>query len=274
MKIERINDRQIKCTLTREDLDGRGVRLSEFAYGSKKARALFQDMMKQASYEVGFEAEDYPLMIEAVPMGPECLVLIVTQVDDPEELDTRFASFGPLMDEEDEEDEDAGEDYEYPGEDPAEEDSGVGDFYRMLRGITEPDYSGASGRFAAQLNPGLSRQIKDRPAASKTGAEKKRRTARIFSFRSLHDIRRAAARISDMAVIGNNTLYRDPEERRFYLCLHPQSVRKKNPAFVSVCALLAEYGAAAASDSLSEEYLEEHFEAVVRTHALQTFSEI
>ncbi|MBR5116176.1 MAG: adaptor protein MecA [Lachnospiraceae bacterium] len=271
MKIERINDRQIKCTLTREDLDDRGVRLSEFAYGSKKARALFQDMMKQASYEVGFEADDYPLMIEAVPMGAECLVLIVTQVDDPEELDTRFASFGPFMDEEDEEDEEP-EDYEYPAEDPAEEESGVGDFYRMLRGMTEPDYSGAAGRFAAQLNPGMSRQIKDRAAAIKNVSEKKRRTARIFSFHSLHDIGRAASRITDMTVVGSNTLYRDPAERLFYLCLHQSGGKKKNPGFVSVCALLAEYGAVAASDALSEEYLEEHYETVVRGTALQTFA--
>ena len=45
MKIERLNENQIRCTLTREDLQGREIRLSELAYGSEKARRLFHDMM-------------------------------------------------------------------------------------------------------------------------------------------------------------------------------------------------------------------------------------
>lgn len=49
--------------------------------------------MQQASYEFGFEAEDIPLMIEAIPVSADCIVLIVTKVDDPEELDTRFPNF-------------------------------------------------------------------------------------------------------------------------------------------------------------------------------------
>ena len=48
MKIEKINDRQIRCTLTREDLASRELKLSELAYGSDKAKALFQDMMQLA----------------------------------------------------------------------------------------------------------------------------------------------------------------------------------------------------------------------------------
>lgn len=56
-------------------------------------------MMKQASYELGFEADDIPLMIEAIPVSSECIVLIVTKVDDPEELDTRFSKFSPFGDE-------------------------------------------------------------------------------------------------------------------------------------------------------------------------------
>ena len=50
MKIEKINDNQIRCTLTSEDLESRRIRLSELAYGSEKAKALFHDMMKQASH--------------------------------------------------------------------------------------------------------------------------------------------------------------------------------------------------------------------------------
>ena len=66
MKIEKINDRQIRCTLTREDLASRELKLSELAYGSDKAKALFQDMMQLAARDFGFEADNIPLMIEAI----------------------------------------------------------------------------------------------------------------------------------------------------------------------------------------------------------------
>ena len=98
MKIEKVNDHQIRCTLTREDLADRELKLSELAYGTEKAKDLFRDMMQQASFEFGFEAEDIPLMIEAIPVSGDCLVLVVTKVEDPDELDTRFSNFSSFRD--------------------------------------------------------------------------------------------------------------------------------------------------------------------------------
>ena len=97
MKIEKISNSQIRCILTGEDLASRQLRLSELAYGTEKARALFRDMMEQAAIQCGFDAENYPLMIEAIPLGADSIVLIVTKVDNPEELDTRFSNFAPSV---------------------------------------------------------------------------------------------------------------------------------------------------------------------------------
>ena len=90
MKIEKINDNQIRCTLTKEDLDSHQIRISELAYGTEKAKRLFRDMMQQAQIQFGFEADNIPLMIEAIPINAESIILIITKVEDPEELDTRF----------------------------------------------------------------------------------------------------------------------------------------------------------------------------------------
>lgn len=84
MQIEKINDNQIRCTLTKEDLAQRQLKLNELTYGSAKARELFKDMMNQAYEEVGFESSNIPLMIEAIPVSSDCLVLIITKVEDPE----------------------------------------------------------------------------------------------------------------------------------------------------------------------------------------------
>ena len=45
MKIEKVNDNQIRCTLTKADLADRQLKLSELAYGTEKAKDLFRDMM-------------------------------------------------------------------------------------------------------------------------------------------------------------------------------------------------------------------------------------
>ena len=96
MKIERISDNQIKCTLSRQDLDEKNIRIAELAYGTDKARALFRELIEQASVELDFEVDESPLMIEAVPTSKDSLVLIVTRVDNPDELDSRFSRFTHL----------------------------------------------------------------------------------------------------------------------------------------------------------------------------------
>ncbi|HHX60483.1 MAG TPA: adaptor protein MecA, partial [Epulopiscium sp.] len=63
MRIEKINDTQIRVTLSHSDLNPRDIKISELAYGSKKAQELFREMMTQAYEEFGFETENVPLMI-------------------------------------------------------------------------------------------------------------------------------------------------------------------------------------------------------------------
>ena len=96
MKIERVNDHQIRCTLTKKELEKRDLKLSEMSYGNEKVKRLFQDMMQKAAYECDFDAEDTPLMIEVIPFT-ECAVIIITKVEDPDELDTRFSRFAPSV---------------------------------------------------------------------------------------------------------------------------------------------------------------------------------
>ena len=64
LKIEKLNDNQIRCTLTSADLANRKIKLSELAYGTEKARNLFQDMMVEANEQFGFNYDNAPLMVK------------------------------------------------------------------------------------------------------------------------------------------------------------------------------------------------------------------
>ena len=93
MKIEKIDDNSIKCTLSSLDLSSRNINLRDMTYGSQAAKQLFNEMMLKAKEEVGFAMDNTPLMIEAIPLQGGAVQLIISKVDDPEELDTRFSKF-------------------------------------------------------------------------------------------------------------------------------------------------------------------------------------
>lgn len=102
MKIEKVNENQIRCTLSKKELAERQIKLSELAYGSEKAKGLFRDMIEQANDEFGFEADDIPLMIEAIPLSGENIILQITKVEYPEDLDTQLSKFSEISNEEEE----------------------------------------------------------------------------------------------------------------------------------------------------------------------------
>lgn len=93
MKIERISDNQIRCTLNKEDLVGQEMLLNELAFSPDKAKGLFRDLMQKAAVEVGFDTEDEPIMIEAIPVNKDCLVLVITKVDEQENMSDGFQQF-------------------------------------------------------------------------------------------------------------------------------------------------------------------------------------
>ena len=122
MRIERINDNQIRCTLSKHDLIERHLKISELAYGSDKAKELFRDMMEQANMDFGFEADDIPLMIEAIPTSKESIVLVITKVEDPEEFEEKFSRFGNLADRYEDDSDEVEEYYDDDSDDMPEDD--------------------------------------------------------------------------------------------------------------------------------------------------------
>lgn len=241
MKIEKINENQIRCTLTREDLASRELKISELAYGTEKAKNLFRDMMQQANFEFGFEAEDIPLMIEAVPLNADCIVLIITKVEDPEELDTRFSRFAPSVTEEDD------ADYE---EDVVSDE--IADLFRKLQRKDAPEEAQSA---LAPTTP--------------QGTEQTGNRIRVFRMDSLTQVMNAASVIQNRYK-GNSSLYKDEQSGQYLLVLTQE--QESDNSFDRVCLCLSEYGSLQRTSSTNLIYLEEHFEPLVKNNALQALS--
>ena len=84
--------------LLNKDLEGKETLLSELAFGSEKAKGLFRELMNKAATELGFEtSEDNPLMVEAIPVSKECLILVITRVDNPEDFREHYKTAESLL---------------------------------------------------------------------------------------------------------------------------------------------------------------------------------
>ena len=81
MKIEKISDTQIKLILTQRDLTERNIQLEDLTSPSEKTQNLFKEIMEQALMECDFIAENTPLMLEAMPVGLDGIMIIVTKMD-------------------------------------------------------------------------------------------------------------------------------------------------------------------------------------------------
>lgn len=277
MKIERLNENQIRCTLNKSDLASRQLKINELAYGSDKAKELFRDMMQQASYELGFEAEDTPLMIEAIPVSSECIVLIVTKVDNPEELDTRFSRFSPSDSDDDNFDFDdietiEGNDYsdfslptanEELDECAATDEEGLPEDELMnIFNRVKEYFNKDSDNKASQSSPSQpsGKGTTDRPEHRESA-----NISRVFSFSSLDDINNAAC-IIDTFYKDSNSVYKNPSDRRYYLCISKTKCNSKD--FNKVCNILSEYGQKESGFDNHIGFFAEHCECIIAEHAL------
>lgn len=259
MKIEKISDTQIRCTLNRGDLISRELKISELAYGTEKAKLLFHDMIEQASNEFGFEADDIPLMIEAIPMSSDCIVLIITKVDDPEELDSKLSNFAPA--------DGAGNGYDYENAAESlmalEEIGEASDVDEYLDNHELPASPPSSDGFIP-----MAETIAGKVQAKSAHSEQEEAT-RIYSFDSWQKVSEAASHAGAF-FDGTSRLYRS-DAGIYYLAL--TGILDDSGEMFCICNLLSEYGRKLKINYATVSYLEEHCSVIIKNDALKILTE-
>lgn len=271
MKLERLSENQIRCTLYKADLADRELLLNELAYGTDKAKELFRDMMEQAADELGFEVNDIPLMIEAIPVSPDCLILIITKVDDPEELDTRFSRFSKYTDIE----------IEDTGDGETEDDESLSffnsaaslmdtlsDIVENIEKVKKQNESGKNANFIP-----LSDALRDNSGKKKSDKKKDESASsyRVFSFQNINDISKASVMVAPI-YHDKNSLYKSPQDNHYYLIVNNESTDAEH--YQRVCNLLSEYGTKVKANYAMPYYFAEHFKIIIKNDAIQTLASI
>lgn len=235
MKIEKINDNQIRCTLSKEDLETRNIKLSELAYGTGKTKELFQDMMRQANDDFGFEVNDIPLMVEAIPVSPESIILVITKVDDPEETEHHLSKFF----------------------------SKSKDFHDEL--LSHIEDAGLSLEDFEEIDAEDSDDT-DKASDSKDGKEDDALLYSIYVFNNLSEIITVSEMVSPFYK-GDSSVFKSPYDNKYYLslCMENSDEKRLN----RICSILTEHGTRENPTYVKELFYMEHYEEIIADKAIE-----
>ena len=287
MKLEKLSDTQIRCTLSKEDLSQRQLHLSELAYGSEKAKELFRDMMQQASIELGFEADNIPLMIEAIPISNDCLVLVVTKVEDPDELDTRFSRFSKInVDDSFDEDFSDIDDTDFEEMDFLDDEDDIDMDDEPLPFSPSSDFDNANSdastsskeRSAIDDALDLIAPFTQAIAQAKKEAMRKKKENRssvqdcqYYSFQNFSQAAQLGAFLAPFFE-GESSLYKDSFSNNYYMIL--RKTQSENDTFHRACNIAADFGVRISASYATPAYFREHFETILEENAVEMLGEL
>ena len=287
MKLEKLSDTQIRCTLSKEDLSQRQLHLSELAYGSEKAKELFRDMMQQASIELGFEADNIPLMIEAIPISNDCLVLVVTKVEDPDELDTRFSRFSKInVDDSFDEDFSDIDDTDFEEMDFLDDEDDIDMDDEPLPFSPSSDFDNADSdastsskeRSAIDDALDLIAPFTQAIAQAKKEAMRKKKENRssvqdcqYYSFQNFSQAAQLGAFLAPFFE-GESSLYKDSFSNNYYMIL--RKTQSENDTFHRACNIAADFGVRISASYATPAYVREHFETILEENAVEMLGEL
>ena len=286
MKLEKLSDTQIRCTLSKEDLSQRQLHLSELAYGSEKAKELFRDMMQQASIELGFEADNIPLMIEAIPISNDCLVLVVTKVEDPDELDTRFSRFSKInVDDSFDEDFSDIDDTDFEEMDFLDDEDDIDMDDEPLPFSPSSDFDNADSDASTSSKERSAIDALDLIApftqaiaqAKKEAMRKKKENrssvqdCQYYSFQNFSQAAQLGAFLAPFFE-GESSLYKDSFSNNYYMIL--RKTQSENDTFHRACNIAADFGVRISASYATPAYFREHFETILEENAVEMLGEL
>ncbi len=85
MKIERIDDKTVKCFISNEELEEFDITYKDFILRSEKAKEVVEEIIEQAVEEVGYKPPEFAMDMQIMMLPEKGLVLTLSERS-PEEL--------------------------------------------------------------------------------------------------------------------------------------------------------------------------------------------
>ena len=234
MKIERLNENQLRFTVWSKDLPDEDFTIADLAGQTEKAEELIKYMMNKAKEEFGFITEEKPIVVEAIPVNKDCIVFLVTKVEG-EEQDEKFGYIEKLKHQ------------------AMEMAKSLKDGTIELTDDDEADDS------IGKVN---------QPSDEKTG---KLLPYMIYKSKDMENFITVARMVCSF-YDSDNTLYKQESDINYYLVVtHNRNTDKE---FEYLCETLREFTEPYKFTYTTKYYFEEHYKTIIEKTALQTLSEL
>lgn len=258
MVFEKLNDNQIKCVLDKEDLISRNINIKDLFYGSPKTEQLFKDVVSRAQANYDFNKQKLPISIDAIPLPNDTLVIIITIVEEPEEIDSRFSRFTP--------DPNAASDKLFSSK--ADTSAGPEDIFSFFSNIAN-QISNSSKDSPEDSNLFDSAKNDFSSFDSDIAKDPDGTMLIIFKFENIDKI----IELSNMLMKiynDNNSLYKLGTS--YYLFVY--NTEHNEETFFKICDLISEYGNPVINSPTTSEHILEHAELIIADTAIQELSQI
>ena len=237
MKIEKISDTQVKFILESTDLIEKNIKITELAYGSEKTQVLFREMLERAYDECGFEVENVPIMIEAIPTAIDSIIIIVTKVANGDDIEAKFNSFLPK----------------------------ARDFGRANKN------GGDIGRhFGTAQNNGTNSQPLKPLGSNTLGKQQRaqRERVHVYSFKRIDDAIDLCMRLTSV-YLGKSSMHKYND--KYFMIFDNEPGTRNVRGFENI---LSEYGARHVSGEITKYHLIEHGETLIAADAVHVLAKI
>ena len=229
MKIERIDDKTVKCFLSNEELEEYDIDYKDFVTRSDKAKEVVQEIIEQAEEEVGYKPPKYAFDLQIMMLPDEGLVLVFSEKE------------------------------------PLENKNGA----QLMQALQEMKkvFEEKKAEINATLEKQAQEEEagKDGKKKKKKETEAQKPQFAIFAFRNIGRVLEYAAVLPANLRI-NSTLYR-LEDGTCYVYVQKGSASYER--YSRACIQAMEFAALYAADEQKVRYLEEHGECLIREKALK-----
>ena len=230
MKIERIDDKTVKCFLSNEELEEYDIDYKDFVTRSDKAKEVVQEIIEQAEEEVGYKPPKYAFDLQIMMLPDEGLVLVFSEKE------------------------------------PLENKNGT----QLLQALQEMKrvFEEKKAEIGATLEK-QAREEAAKSAGKKKSRGKAEEAAKpqfaIFAFRNIGRVIEYTTVLPTNLRI-NSTLYR-MEDGTCYVYVQKGSASYER--YSRACIQAMEFAGLYAADEQKIRYLEEHGECLIREKALK-----
>lgn len=233
MKIERVDDKTVKCYLSNEELEEYEIDYKDFIMRSEKAKEVVQEIIEQAQAEVGYQPPKFAFDLQIMMVPDQGLVLTFSEKD-------------PL-----------------DGKDGEQILECLKEMKKYLQKSKEQ-----LGNVQAQLAAGQTgtprQDAEPKDSAEQKASPKTRPDFAVFAFRN-------AGRVMEFAsVLPKNLRVKSALYVMDDVCyLHMQKGAASYERYSRACVQALEFGSLFAAEQDRLEYLQEHGECLIEERALK-----